>query len=80
MNQKIQHVAPFDFRGLHRLLTLKINDESATNILLLTQVEQFLLFSDEIIKNYALKKVGFSSHVFENNSYTVAVCLQESHI
>lgn len=61
--------------GLHKLLTLKVDD-----LVLLTHQELFRKFTDNLLLHYDLEQVGFSSFVFENNSYTAAYCLKESHI
>ncbi len=61
--------------GLHKLVTLQVEDVS-----LLTNSEKFIHFSDKIIQNYALEKVGTITHNFENDSFTIAICLKESHI
>lgn len=61
--------------GLHKLLTLALgNPEKLTNS------TQFVAFSDHLIQKYQLEKVGISIHDFENNSFTIAICLKESHI
>lgn len=61
--------------GLHKLLTLYVEDENK-----LIDIEQFINFTESILVQYNLEKVGFTSHVFGNQSYTVAFCLMESHI
>ncbi|RYJ43247.1 S-adenosylmethionine decarboxylase family protein [Flavobacterium beibuense] len=61
--------------GLHKLLTLRVK-----NIDKLTNLNGFKNFSDGILLKYGLEEVGFSSHVFENGSYTAAYCLKESHL
>lgn len=61
--------------GLHKLLTLKVADADK-----LTDVTAFKNFTDSILATYGLEEVGFSKHIFENNSFTAAVCLKESHI
>lgn len=60
--------------GLHKLLTLKVRFEK------LTDLNGFENFTDTVLEKYGLEKVGFSAHVFENDSFTAAVCLKESHI
>ena len=61
--------------GLHQLLTLKVSD-----VMLLTSLEKFLLFSQDLIDRKDLKIVGISSHQFDTNGFTAAICLMESHI
>lgn len=61
--------------GLHKLVTLSVND-----IEKLTNSESFNVFSEKIIQKYNLEKVGVITHNFENNSFTIAICLKESHI
>ncbi len=61
--------------GLHLLLTLKADDTS-----LLTSLNNFIDFSEKIIDNEGLEIVGVTSHHFDTDGYTVAICLMESHI
>ena len=61
--------------GLHKLITLKVED-----IELLTSSSSFIDFSEKIIEKFDLEKVGITLHNFENNSFTIAICLKESHI
>lgn len=61
--------------GLHQLLTLKVSEE-----LLLTSLEKFLSFARELINQEDLKIVGISSHQFDTDGFTAAICLMESHI
>lgn len=61
--------------GLHKLVTLQVD-----NIDLLTNSNNFISFSEKIIKKFKLEKVGIITHNFENNSFTIAICLKESHI
>ncbi|HEX8563678.1 MAG TPA: S-adenosylmethionine decarboxylase [Flavobacterium sp.] len=61
--------------GLHKLLTLKVEDSAK-----LTSAANFISFTDTILEKYSLAKVGLSSFTFDNNSFTIAVCLMESHI
>lgn len=61
--------------GLHKLVTLQVNDSS-----LLTNSLAFINFSEKIIQDFQLEKVGIITHNFENNSFTIAICLKESHI
>ena len=61
--------------GLHLLLTLKVDDTS-----LLTSLNNFIDFSEKIIDNEGLEIVGVTSHHFDTDGYTVAICLMESDI
>ncbi len=61
--------------GLHKLVTLQVNE-----IELLINSTKFIVFSEKIISKYNLEKVGIITHNFENNSFTIAICLKESHI
>lgn len=61
--------------GLHKLLTLRVENAAK-----LTSLQGFEAVTNTILDKYDLEKVGFSSHVFDNGSYTAAVCLKESHI
>ena len=61
--------------GLHKLVTLEVNKKNK-----LDDSEGFIKITNSILEKYALEKVGITTHVFENNSYTIAVCLKESHI
>jgi len=61
--------------GLHILLTLKTKNESK-----LKDYKGFVSFINILLAKYDLLKVGESSHVFDNSSFTTAICLMESHI
>lgn len=61
--------------GLHILLTLQTEDAKK-----LVEVEQFIQFTEKMLEKHELEKVGFTQYVFDNQSYTVAFCLMESHI
>jgi len=61
--------------GLHKLVTLHVEA-----IERLTNSATFIDFSQKIITKYQLEKVGIITHNFENNSFTIAICLKESHI
>jgi S-adenosylmethionine decarboxylase len=61
--------------GLHKLLTLQVNE-----VELLTNSNDFICFSNKIIEKFELEKVGVVLHIFENNSFTISICLKESHI
>lgn len=61
--------------GLHKLLTLKVSESDK-----LTGLSGFEATTATILAKYSLEQVGFSAHVFDNGSFTAAVCLKESHI
>lgn len=61
--------------GLHKLLTLEVGNSNK-----LTASDLFVAFSESLIQKHQLEKVGISIHDFENNSFTIAICLKESHI
>jgi S-adenosylmethionine decarboxylase len=61
--------------GLHKLLTLEVENTNK-----LTSSDLFVAFSEKIVQKFQLEKVGISIHVFENDSFTIAICLKESHI
>ena len=61
--------------GLHKLLTLSVQDDG-----ILKDARSFADFTEKILETYNLEKVGLVTHSFENNSFTIAVCLKESHI
>ena len=61
--------------GLHKLVTLQVDCLDK-----LTNSNAFVAITHKIIDKYALEKVGIVAHSFDNNSFTIAVCLKESHI
>jgi S-adenosylmethionine decarboxylase len=61
--------------GLHKLVTLKVDENER-----LINSQGFLDITNAILEKYSLEKVGVIVHDFENNSFTIAVCLKESHI
>ncbi|TGD57642.1 S-adenosylmethionine decarboxylase family protein [Flavobacterium humi] len=61
--------------GLHKLMTLQVDKAEK-----LTDSSGFVAFTDSILEKYDLEKVGVVVHDFDNNSFTIAVCLKESHI
>jgi S-adenosylmethionine decarboxylase len=65
----------FTSKGLHILLTLETESEA-----LLLDSEGFLEFTRSILSTKDVEIVGVTSHVFENHSFTAAVCLKESHL
>lgn len=66
---------PLSNKGLHILLTLETELED----LLLDSV-QFLEYMTNILENKEVEIVGVTNHDFENQSFTSAVCLKESHL
>lgn len=61
--------------GLHILQTLQSN-----TVAKLLEYMEFKVFIDNLLVEYELEKVGESHFIFENNSFTTAICLKESHI
>lgn len=61
--------------GLHKLVTLEVQKTEK-----LLSSDGFISFSEDLISKYNLEKVGISQHDFDNNSFTIAICLKESHI
>ncbi|RZJ69336.1 S-adenosylmethionine decarboxylase family protein [Flavobacterium sp.] len=61
--------------GLHKLLTLSVQENDK-----LVSADAFLDFTRSVLRQFELEEVGVSSHVFDNGSFTMAVCLKESHI
>jgi len=61
--------------GLHKLVTLHVNDAQK-----LKNSAAFIAVTNAILESYGLEKVGIVTHAFDNDSFTVAVCLKESHI
>ncbi|MCW3162048.1 S-adenosylmethionine decarboxylase family protein [Chryseobacterium oryctis] len=62
-------------KGLHILLTLETESED-----LLLNSEGFLTFVKNILETKNVEIVGVTNHIFENQSFTSAVCLKESHL
>jgi S-adenosylmethionine decarboxylase len=62
-------------KGLHILLTLETESEA-----LLLDSEGFLTFTKNILAAKDVEIVGITNHIFENQSFTAAVCLKESHL
>ncbi|WP_185269546.1 S-adenosylmethionine decarboxylase [Chryseobacterium bernardetii] len=63
---------PLSNKGLHILLNLETESED-----LLLDSKGFLAFTGSILKT---KEVEITNHVFENQSFTSAVCPKESHL
>lgn len=61
--------------GLHKLVTLEV-----LQVEKLVESLKFVIFSESILEKFSLEKVGISIHDFENKSFTIAICLKESHI
>ena len=62
-------------KGLHILLTLKVNQTEK-----LLDFDKFYHFSKNILAENDTEIVGETHHIFENHSFTAAICLKESHI
>ena len=60
---------------LHQLLTLEVSNSNK-----LIDLLGFVSFTDNLLVENQLEKVGNTSFVFENGSFTIAYCLKESHI
>ena len=61
--------------GLHILLTLETQSVEK-----LMNLKEFNVFSENLLHKYTLDKVGESHHIFQNKSFTAAICLMESHL
>ncbi len=61
--------------GLHKLVTLGVSQPAK-----LTSSKGFIAKADELLETFGLEKVGLVEHVFDNESFTIALCLKESHI
>lgn len=66
---------PLSSKGLHILLTLETESED-----LLLDSKGFLEFTEQILATKDVEIVGVTNHVFDNQSFTSAVCLKESHL
>ncbi|MGH1519082.1 S-adenosylmethionine decarboxylase family protein [Chryseobacterium sp. JK1] len=66
---------PLSSKGLHILLTLETESED-----LLLDSKGFLKFTEHILSTKDVEIVGVTNHVFDNQSFTSAVCLKESHL
>ncbi|MDQ8748922.1 adenosylmethionine decarboxylase [Elizabethkingia miricola] len=62
-------------KGLHILITLKTPSD-----IKLYQHREFISFAEKLLRDNQTEVVGISSHVFDNNSFTAAVILKESHL
>jgi S-adenosylmethionine decarboxylase len=66
---------PLQLLGLHILLTLSTDIK--------TKLTDYLSFTKEVdllLDKYGLEKVGNTYFIFDNASFTSAICLKESHI
>ena len=61
--------------GLHILVTLSTERESK-----LLNYQSFIQKADILLDKYGLEKVGNTHFIFDNDSFTSAICLKESHI
>lgn len=61
--------------GLHKLVTLEVADPAK-----LIDSTAFVAFTESLLEQFGLEKVGVVVHDFDNGSFTIAVCLKESHI
>ncbi|MFT3794975.1 S-adenosylmethionine decarboxylase family protein [Flavobacterium sp.] len=61
--------------GLHQLVTLQVDDAAK-----LTDSQAFVEFTQKVLERFGLEQVGLVVHDFDNRSFTIAVCLKESHI
>jgi len=61
--------------GLHKLITLNVQDVDK-----LIDSKGFIQITENILEQFSLEKVGVVVHDFENKSFTISVCLKESHI
>lgn len=66
---------PLSSKGLHILLTLETESED-----LLLDSKGFLEFTESILATKDVEIVGITNHIFDNQSFTAAVCLKESHL
>lgn len=61
--------------GLHKLVTLSVQDVDK-----LIDSKSFIQITEGLLKQFSLEKVGVVVHDFDNKSFTISVCLKESHI
>ena len=61
--------------GLHKLVTLSVQDDDK-----LIDSKGFIQITESILNQFLLEKVGVVVHDFDNKSFTISVCLKESHI
>ena len=56
-------------------MTLQVDDTRK-----LTDSAGFVAFTKKLLTQFELEQVGIVVHDFDNSSFTIAVCLKESHI
>lgn len=61
--------------GLHLLATMQVPDTVK-----LLDANAFVAATAAILDRYALEQIGQVVHRFDNDSFTAAVCLKESHV
>ncbi len=61
--------------GLHILLTFTTEKLSS-----LTDYNSYALEIDTLLQKFDLEKVGTTFFIFDNSSFTSAICLKESHL
>jgi len=61
--------------GLHILLTLSTKKEVK-----LIDYSAFIQQVDMLFNQFNMEKVGNTHFIFDNNSFTSAICLKESHL
>jgi S-adenosylmethionine decarboxylase len=61
--------------GMHKLVTLRVQENKK-----LIDSMGFIEITNQILEKFSLEKVGAVVHNFENKSFTISVCLKESHI
>ena len=61
--------------GLHKLVTLAVRNTQK-----LMDSQGFVAVSNAFSTQYQVEKVGQLVHDFDNKSFTISICLKESHI
>lgn len=61
--------------GLHVLLTLKVENAD-----LLTNYAEYLAYAKKLLAECDTAVVGETFHIFDNQSFTSAIILKESHL
>ena len=61
--------------GLHVLLTLQVDNPD-----LLINYPQYLDYAKKLLEECDTEVVGETFHIFDNNSFTSAIILKESHL
>ncbi len=62
-------------KGLHLLLTLQTSQDEK-----LLQCQDFILYAQSVLSKNDTEIVGISTHIFDNDSFTAAIILKESHL